>query len=587
MRRNHTRGLPGVMMAVMLIGAMLASITVNSIAAPKDDSNLPQLDGATTTSSYTYQAVVCFVDGILTEEQVDLIESAGGDVLRQTDATRTVLVQIEPDSYSSFAQDIQQSDLVDYVERNHQALLCSIPSDPYYPVQWNLSEIEAHKAWPLETGSANVVVAVVDTGVAYDHPDLDGNYVGGYDFGDNDADPYPDLTWWMNQPGDGAYDHGTRVAGIIAAETDNGIGVAGIAQVQIFAAKVSSALCPGSISDFAIHDAIVGATHMGADIINLSLASAPSYSLHAAIQYAYANDVLLVGAAGNDGEMVPTYPAAYPEVMAVGATAMGGKRARYSNYGDWIDVSAPGGDEVKVWGGGHMAGGQPWEVATDKKILSTTVGDYGYAKGTSMSAAHVSGVAALIKSKCPEYSAREVRKVIENTCDDLGHLGKDMWFGYGRVNAYKAISLYACQPSYEEQVEPIVYEDPVTNVKLHVDNINNPQYVRVTAPRNMVRGYYDGDYNSDLLKCTVEEAMILDHPEGNEGLHCIRIECTAFRADHSVIMGYFEILPGVDRCEGSIYDSLEGTINIDDPVGFEPQELPYPIQKQWWQAKIL
>jgi thermitase len=236
-----------------------------------------------------------------------------------------------------------------------------VPNDPYLKYQWGIYNINATKAWDIEKGKKSVVVAIVDTGVDYKHPDIAANYKpGGYDFVNNDPDPMDD------------HYHGTHCAGIVAAVMNNAKGIAGVAQVSIMAEKVLSKYGWGYSTWVA--KGIEHAADHGAKIISMSLGSrSPSSVVERACQYAWNKGCLLVAAAGNDNGPVG-YPAAYPTVIAVGAIDKYNKRAWFSNYGPELELMAPGVDVYSTVPGGK----------------------YRYLSGTSMACPHVSGVAALV-----------------------------------------------------------------------------------------------------------------------------------------------------------------------------------------------
>jgi len=231
----------------------------------------------------------------------------------------------------------------------------------------------------------------------------------GYDWAYNDTDPMDD------------WNHGTFVAGIIAAVTNNEIGIAGLAQVKIMAEKVFNKEGEGYESWIA--SAILHATDQGAKIINLSFSTEYNGSLlYEAVKYAYQNNVLLVAAAGNEANDTKVYPAAYEEVIAVTATDSNDKPALFTNFGQWVELAAPG-----------------------VNIYSTLRWDrYDYWSGTSFACPHVSGLAALIWSKFPNATRDWVRNRLRETADDLGDPGFDIYYGYGRINAKKAI--YGIEP---------------------------------------------------------------------------------------------------------------------------------------------
>lgn len=333
---------------------------------------------------------------------------------------------------------------VDYVEPNYYAYAFWRPDDPYYSLQWHLDNaeyggIQMEEAWEIETGSASIVVAVVDTGVAYEDysqwrrryylaPDLAGTvFVPGYDFVENDTHPNDD------------HSHGTHVTGTIAQSTNNAVGAAGIAfSTAIMPVKVLDRYGSGSYANVA--KGIEWATDHGADVINLSLGGrSPSSTLEAAVKYAYDHGVTVIAAAGNDGSPQVSYPAAYDDyVIAVGATRYDETKAYYSNYGASLDLVAPGGD-TRVDQNGDGYGDGVLQNTFNPSTKNT--GDFGYYffQGTSMATPHVSGVAALLLAHGDAATPDQVRAALEGTAKDLGADGWDGTYGWGLVSAYAAL----------------------------------------------------------------------------------------------------------------------------------------------------
>ena len=299
---------------------------------------------------------------------------------------------------------------IEYAEPNaiYETLL--IPNDPRFDDQYAPEMVNAPGAWDTTLGDSDVTIAVVDEGIKYDHPDLEGNMAdgNGRDFVDDDSDPYPDeLT---DENGDDTWEyHGTHVAGIAAARTDNSAGVAGVSNATLLSVRALDETGSGYISDIA--DGIQWAADNGADVINLSLGGGGySETLQSAVAYAQGEGVLLVAAAGNDSGGSVSYPAAYSECIAVSALDPDGSLAPYSSTGPEIELAAPG-----------------------TRLLSTWTDDgYNSISGTSMAAPVVSGVAALVLSH-RSLSSEGVRKHLTDTSTDIGLPSDEQ--GAGRVNA--------------------------------------------------------------------------------------------------------------------------------------------------------
>jgi len=346
-----------------------------------------------------------------------------------------------------------------------------VPNDEYYRWQWNLSKIGIPQAWDTTTGGS-VVIAILDTGVGLEHPDLkakiwtnpdenpcngiddDGNGkvddVHGWDFVNDDNDPQDD--YWK----------GTVVAGIAAAEADNEEGIAGVSWgARIMPVKVLNSEARGFYSD--IIEGICYAADEGAKVINMSFgATAPSPGLADAVNYAHSRGCLLVAMAGDwvDGNPI-VYPAALPNVVAVAATDDADVRWDRSEYGPYVDVAAPG------------AGGK--DITGAEGILSTYwykgIHTYAFWASTGAAAPHVAGLAALIWSVNPHLTPDEVEGIIEQTAVDLGDPGRDDYYGWGRIDANAAIG---ATPHYL-QVSP-------TQLLFLADNDTNPPPQRIVNP---------------------------------------------------------------------------------------------------------
>ena len=289
-------------------------------------------------------------------------------------------------------------------------------------VDWGVSRIGADKVWSIGSGTG-VKIAIIDTGVQKDHPDLVSNIITGYDFVNNDSDANDDNG------------HGTHVAGIAAA-TLNQAGVVGVSNTsKILPIKVLNAQGYGYLSDVA--KGIYFAADNGARIINLSLGSSTdSLTLRDAVNYASNKGVLIAAAAGNDSGAPCSYPASYSNVICVVATDSRNMLASFSNIGG--ELAAPG-----VYN------------------YSTYIGSsYRYLSGTSMATPHVAGASALLFSICPTCTSTQIRELLRDSAVDLGEVGKDILFGYGLVDLTSAVSQLN---SEEEEPTPApVEEEPTT-----------------------------------------------------------------------------------------------------------------------------
>jgi subtilisin family serine protease len=362
----------------------------------------------------------------------DTIPQLGIAVVEATEAATSA-------ELAATATALESSPAVEWAEPNYIFTLDATPNDPYYPTNQAsyLSRLEMPAAWDYTTGLSGVIIAVLDTGVDMNHPDLMSNiWKNPREVPDNGIDDdangfIDDVHGWNFAEGTNHifddHGHGTHVAGIAAARINNTIGIAGMAGgATIMPVDVFPLPAFGTYED--LIRAIIYATDNGADVINMSL-GATSYSLgeEAAVDYAWNHGVVVVAAAGNTGRNTYHYPAAHLNAIAVAATDANDNRAGFSTYGDFVDVAAPG-----------------------VSVLSTlTSGGYGSMSGTSMATPHVAGLAALLLSLNPQLTNAQVRELIETNVDDLGAAGWDPYFGSGRINARKSLSAAVPPPLSE------------------------------------------------------------------------------------------------------------------------------------------
>jgi serine protease len=333
---------------------------------------------------------------------------------------------------------------VDYAERDALAHTATAPNDTYWSYQWSFFNtgaasgtsvsnygVRAEDAWGNNADGNGVVVAVVDTGVAYENfgafalaPDLNGRpFVSPYDAVTGDGHANDENS------------HGTHVSGTIGQVTNNATGCAGIARAcTIMPVRVLDA--SGSGSHAWIANGINHAVANNAKVINMSLGGGSgSTTLQNAVVNAANAGLTICAATGNTNRKGLQYPAAYTQCIAVGATRFDGARSRYSTYGTGIDVVAPGGDtSVDQNGDGYADGILQQTFASG----SPTSFGYWFFQGTSMATPHVSAIAALVRQKHPTWTAAQVRSAIESTCRDRGAAGYDTTYGYGLVDAFAA-----------------------------------------------------------------------------------------------------------------------------------------------------
>lgn len=375
------------------------------------------------------------------------------------DAKLKHVFRVEFSNYAKVDELIKSLELFDYVEYAEPIPLskhCLTPNDPDFNSsdQWGLFQINAESAWNVGTGSSNVVVAIVDDAVEITHNDLasviwtnsgevagngqddDGNGyvddVNGYDVADSDNDPNPDSPV-------SSYDHGTHVAGIAGAATNNNTGMAsigfGVSLMAVKSTNSASAVTDG-------YAGIIYAAESGADVINMSWGgSGSSQTAQNVIDYAHNQNIVLIAAAGNDNVNSTFYPAGYTHVISVASTTFGDSKSSFSNYGNWIDISAPG---SAIW---------------------STVPNNGYAikQGTSMASPMVAGLAGLLLSLNPSLPPSDVESCILNTADDIdaanpGYVGE---LGSGRINALAAMNCISATLNLPPQAD---FSASLTNI---------------------------------------------------------------------------------------------------------------------------
>lgn len=409
------------------------------------------------------EIVVKFLPGVSTDVITEINTRHGSSILSSSSSGGFKRLKVpKGKTVEEMVAIYQHNPNVDYAEPNFMAYAADAPDDEYYSFQWHMDNsafggIHLNEARTIETGRSDVIVAVIDTGVAYeDYTDpgipigKSGKYIGGSVFAQA-----PDLAvtnfvqgWDFVNSDDHPNDdegHGTHVTGTIAQSTDNGIGVAGIAPgCSIMPIKVLDSSGSGTYT--AIAEGIYYAADNGASVINMSLGGAsPSSALEQALSHAYEAGVTIVCASGNDSAGTVSYPAAYDAYcIAVGATRYDETVAYYSNTGDSLDLTAPGGDTTVDQNDDSYSDGvlQQTHNGSDYTTFS-----YYFYQGTSMATPHVAGVAALVISQGVRngrpLSPAEVREALQASAEDKGSTGWDSDFGFGIVDAHAALNYYS------------------------------------------------------------------------------------------------------------------------------------------------
>ena len=334
-------------------------------------------------------------------------------------------IQVEPtDSLPTVFERLKSDPLVESVQWNYIYEPDAIPNDPNYSQQWAHSKTQAPQAWDLTTGNSNVVIALIGTGVKWDHEDLAANiWTNSKEIAanniDDDANGFiDDVRGWNFESNNGnpmdVNGHETSVAGVAAAASNNAKGIAGVCwKCKIMPLRVS-------YTSVQVTNALYYAINNGVKIVNMSFGSydplkyGPDTMVENAVNFGTSQGVLMVATAGNESVNTKRFPGALENVIGVAATDSTDARAGFSNYGDWVDVAAPG-----------------------SGIYSTTLTGYGGVNGTSFSAPYVSGIAGLIFSRNPTLSFSDARLIIEYTVDKIT---ADRFIGSGRMNTNRSVS---------------------------------------------------------------------------------------------------------------------------------------------------
>jgi hypothetical protein len=344
------------------------------------------------------------VDDAAAEQIVALV---GAKVHHSINGIGVKVLEVPEQALDGVSLMLQRSGRFTFVERDFVAHSAAVPNDPSFASQWHLNKIQAPSAWGITTGTG-VPIAIIDSGADITHPDLKPKLLPGWNF----------LTGNSNVSDTGALGgHGTAVSGAAAAATNNLTGVAGVGWSNMIMPLVVL-----SSSDYASYSNIASAINYAADhgvrIISTSiLGSASSTTLQSAVNYAWSKGAVVFAAAGNNSSSAPVYPAACTNVVAVSSTEPTDTFSSFSNYGNWITLSAPG-----------------------DLILTTNLGGgYGSWYGTSLATPIAAAVGALALAEDPSLTASALVTLLKKNSDDLGAPGYDQYFGWGRVNAYRAV----------------------------------------------------------------------------------------------------------------------------------------------------
>ncbi len=408
--------------AVLMVGVLLAfsgAAWATAATAREQPGREPYAEG---------RILVKFEPGVSSTDKVALNRAQGGRTAETVPGIGVDVVSVPEGAEKAKAAAYARDPRVAYAELDWVAYPLSNPNDTAFAKQWGMqndgqvyreglaagkadADIDAPEAWDLATGTPNVKIAILDSGIAQDHEDL------------QNLDKGLQKNFTDSSTVDDRYGHGTHMAGTAAAQTSNGIGVAGVSRgASVLNAKVLNDSAVGYSSWVA--QGIRWATDVGgAKVINLSLGVGRSRALEDAVNYAWGRGVVVVAAAGNGNSKAGVYPARYANTIAVAATDANDKKTSISSYGTWVEVAAPGSENFSTF---------PNHTYAINKSPN-----YDYGNGTSVSTAYVSGLAALIWAKDPTLTNSAVRSRIEQSADRIP--GTGTYWSYGRINACRAV----------------------------------------------------------------------------------------------------------------------------------------------------
>lgn len=440
-------------LSALLVALLFVSLSAISAPAQEAINGVEILEAKWQGEDIEYldrEILVMLKPGVTQDEFAAKLAPYNVEIVRDADRFGFLkLVAGSRDAHFDLIETIDRMDVTRYAEPNMVDRLYLTPDDPRFDEQWHYhntgqvppggtpdADIDAPEGWDISTGGAVIRVGVLDSGIPIEagqlsHEDLDDptRYFFGYDFSNGDTEPKDDNG------------HGTHVSGTIAAESDNGTGVAGVCwNAEILAIKVFDANGSGSHENF--RDGCIYAVDNGCRVINYSGGGSESATKEHGVAYADTNNVVVCAAAGNNWQGSVSWPGAYAadydNVICVSSVDHNDQSSPFSSIGPSVTVSAPGGygspfdsDDIL-----STYPNYPVTITTDYGLPL----NYGPLAGTSMATPHVTGFAALILSMNPGLSADSVRQIMVNTSDDLGPAGFDNQFGWGRINVYNALS---------------------------------------------------------------------------------------------------------------------------------------------------
>jgi hypothetical protein len=397
MSERHLRPLA---VGLIVLAFALATPLVTAFSAPTAPSNGSPVLGSGTQSG---TLLVRFRSDSSRSAASAALAAAGAREIGRLDQISTRVVGAAAgQSTAGLRQALAANPAVEYIEDDDTAQVTLTPDDTYWSNEWFETKVRADRAWNITTGTGGPVIAVLDTGVKASLAEFSGRILPGYDFVNNDADPADDMG------------HGTKVSGVVAALGNNTMGIAGTCwDCRILPVKVAD--LNGNVTWANAAAGLIWATDNGAKVVNMSFGkSTGSSTMAAAVDYAHSHGVVVIAAAGNEGNTAKFYPAAYAGVLSVAATTSTDSLYSWSTRGTWVKLSAPG---------------CSWTTFRN--------GTYGSFCGTSASAPLVAGIAGLVLAYKPDATQTQVEDALRTTAVNI-----NVNVGGGRVDAYAAVHLF-------------------------------------------------------------------------------------------------------------------------------------------------
>src|SRR3972149_3084557 len=461
--------------------------------------------------------LIKFKKDVSNTEKDKLLKENGASVLAEIKQIDVKLIKVPEQALEKVQAAFAKNGKVEYVEKDYIFEPVAIPNDPYYPNQWHLPAINAPAAWDITTGSS-IPIAILDTGVDPNHPDLKDKLTLGYNFYNNNND-------WSDVCG-----HGTKVAGSAASISNNGLGVSGVAwNNPIIPIKITDANCYGYYSSMI--NGIVYAADKGARVANISFQIFNGASLSDAARYMNDHGGWVVAAAGNTGKLEDYSD--NPYIISVGAISTNDLVTSFSSYGPFVDFAAPG-----------------------QGIYTTISGSsYNYVSGTSFASPIVAGVVGVVISNNPSMTSQQVYDALKNSAVDKGTAGRDNYYGWGLVNAYGAVLQNNPPPPIDSTPPTVTISSPQNGA-----SVTGSFSVSVSSSDNVavskVELYLDGALYSQ--KTTAPYSFSLDANTMSEGTH----EIKAVSIDSSGNSNFAKITVTVVR---NATDTIPPNVSITDP----------------------